>query len=75
LGGGGPYGYMGNMPETYTLVVNANNDTMLTILNSKEESHQNELVTQYFDLARLSQNLLKGEELTGFIKRSVALIK
>jgi molecular chaperone HtpG len=75
LGGGGAYSYMGNMPETYNLVVNANNDTMLAILNNPDETHQNQLVTQYFDLARLSQNLLKGEELTGFIKRSVAMIK
>jgi molecular chaperone HtpG len=75
LGGGGGYAFMGNMPETYNLVINANNDTMLAILNSKDETHQNELVTQFFDLARLSQNLLKGEELTGFIKRSIAMIK
>ncbi len=27
------------------------------------------------DLAKLAQNLLKGEELTGFIKRSVEIIK
>ena len=46
-----------------------------TILNETDEARQNELVTQFFDLARLSQNLLKGEELTGFIKRSIALIK
>ncbi len=73
LGGGSPFG--NNFPDSYNLVINANNDKMLTILNDADEARQNELVTQFFDLARLSQNLLKGEELTGFIKRSIALIK
>ncbi|MEI6122133.1 MAG: molecular chaperone HtpG [Bacteroidota bacterium] len=73
MGGGMPWA--GNMPDSYNLIVNANNDLMLTILNETNETRQNELVTQFFDLARLSQNLLKGEELTGFIKRSIALIK
>jgi molecular chaperone HtpG len=73
LGGGSPFG--NNFPDTYNLVVNANSDTMLSILNNTDEAHQNNLVIQYFDLVRLSQNLLKGEELTGFIKRSIELIK
>ncbi len=73
LGGGMPFA--GNFPDSYNLVVNANNDKMIALLNEADETRQNELVTQYFDLARLSQNLLKGEELTGFIKRSIALIK
>jgi molecular chaperone HtpG len=36
---------------------------------------ENKLVKQLIDLALLSNNMLKGEELTKFIKRSVELIK
>ena len=46
-----------------------------TILNNKDKSTQENLVKQALDLARLSQNLLKGEELTAFVKRSFELIK
>jgi len=56
-------------------VVNTNNDFMLKVLNEADETKQNDLVKQFFDLAKLAQNLLKGEELTGFIKRSITLIK
>ncbi|MGB0836827.1 MAG: molecular chaperone HtpG [Flavobacteriaceae bacterium] len=73
-GGGGMFG-MGNMPEMYNLVVNTNNDLVGEILNSKDESKQKELIQQSFDLAKLSQNLLHGEDLTNFIKRSFDLIK
>ncbi|HNW70618.1 MAG TPA: molecular chaperone HtpG [Bacteroidales bacterium] len=72
--GGGGMPFMANMPETYNLVVNTNNDFMLKVLNETDENKQNDLVKQFFDLAKLAQNLLKGEELTGFIKRSVSLI-
>ncbi|MGB2128028.1 MAG: molecular chaperone HtpG [Flavicella sp.] len=73
-GGGGMFG-MENMPEMYNLVVNTNNDLIKTILDSKDEAEQKELIGQAFDLAKLSQNLLHGEELTNFIKRSYAMIK
>ncbi|MGH2666810.1 molecular chaperone HtpG [Flavobacterium sp.] len=73
-GGGGMFG-MGNMPEMYNLVVNTNSNLASTILNTKEESAQEGLVKQALDLAKLSQNLLKGEELTAFVKRSFELIK
>lgn len=72
-GGGGMMG-MGNMPEMYNLVVNTNHELVSEILNADEDK-QKQLVTQAFDLAKLSQNLLHGEELTNFIKRSYELIK
>ncbi|WP_299683384.1 molecular chaperone HtpG [uncultured Tenacibaculum sp.] len=72
-GGGGMMG-MGNMPEMYNLVVNTNHELVSDILNA-DESKQKELISQAFDLAKLSQNLLHGEELTNFIKRSYSLIK
>lgn len=73
-GGGGMFG-MGNMPEMYNLVVNTNHELASNILNSTDKSHQEAVVKQALDLAKLSQNLLKGEELTAFVKRSFELIK
>ena len=73
-GGGGMFG-MGNMPEMYNLVVNTNSELATNILNTQDKSAQESLVKQALDLAKLSQNLLKGEELTAFVKRSFDLIK
>ncbi|KGO84332.1 molecular chaperone Hsp90 [Flavobacterium beibuense F44-8] len=73
-GGGGMFG-MGNMPEMYNLVVNTNHELTSNILNSGDKAHQEALVKQALDLAKLSQNLLKGEDLTAFVKRSFDLIK
>lgn len=73
-GGGGMFG-MGNFPEMYNLVVNTNSDLASTILNTSDKTTQEGLVKQALDLAKLSQNLLKGEELTAFVKRSFELIK
>tara|TARA_R100001369_G_scaffold92561_1_gene138346 strand:+ start:6131 stop:8017 length:1887 start_codon:yes stop_codon:yes gene_type:complete len=73
-GGGGMFG-MGNMPEMYNLVVNTNHELISEILNTKIEKKQERLIKQSLDLARLSQNLLKGEELTAFIKRSFEMVK
>ena len=68
-GGGGMFG-MSNMPEMYNLAVNTNHELVVQILNTKTKPKQERLIKQSLDLARLSQNLLKGEELTQFIKRS-----
>ena len=72
--GGGMMG-MGNMPDMYNLVVNTNHPLVGEILNTKTAKKQERLIKQSFDLAKLSQNLLHGEELTNFIKRSYELIK
>ena len=71
-GGGGMMG-MSNFPEMYNLVVNTNNDLMQKILKAKGK--RTEYVNQALDLAKLSQNLLQGEDLTNFIKRSFELMK
>ena len=65
----------GNMPEMYNLIVNTNNKLISEILNTKTKSKKERLIKQSLDLAKLSQNLLKGEDLTKFIKRSFDLIK
>ena len=73
-GGGGMMG-MGNLPEMYNLVVNTNHELVGQILQTKTDKKRNRLISQAFDLAKLSQNLLHGEELTNFINRSYDLIK
>jgi molecular chaperone HtpG len=73
-GGGGMFG-MGNMPDMYNLVVNTNSPLATTILNTEDKASQEHLVKQALDLAKLSQNLLKGEALTAFVKRSFEMIK
>ena len=72
-GGGGMFG--GNMPEMYNLIVNMNHPLVSQILETKTKKKQERLIKQSVDLARLSQNLLKGEELTSFINRSFEMIK
>jgi molecular chaperone HtpG len=73
-GGGGMFG-MGNMPEMYNLVVNTNSDLASKILAEKDDTSKQNLINQALDLAKISQGLLKGEELTNFVKRSFDLIK
>jgi molecular chaperone HtpG len=62
------------MPDSYNLIVNTNHPVIGSILKEKDEKRQDELTNQLTDLAKLSQNLLKGKEMTDFIKRSIDLI-
>ena len=73
MGGGG--GFYGAFPEMYNLVVNTNHELVGEILNTKTKKKQERLINQSLDLARLSQGLLKGKELSEFIKRSYDMIK
>lgn len=72
LGGGG--GMFGAFPEMYTLAVNSNHPVVGSILKKQKDNKQ-KLAKQLCDLAMLSQGMLKGEELTKFINRSIDLMK
>ena len=69
---GGGMNMFGDMPDMYNLVVNTNSSLVGKILETKDETQQKELVNQALDLAKLSQGLLKGEELTKFVKANFA---
>lgn len=71
---GGGMNFYGNMPDMYNLVVNSNHPLVSKILAEKDTEKQNQLAKQVADLALLSQGLLKGDDLTQFIKRSVEII-
>ena len=73
-GGGGMFG-AGNMPEMFNLVINTNSDLISQIIKTKTKKKQERLISQSIDLAKLSHGLLRGEELTNFIKRSFDIIK
>ena len=66
-GGGGMFGAF---PDMYHVVVNANAPLADAILAAPDEAAKEKLIKQAFDLARLSQGLLKGKELSEFVKRN-----
>ncbi len=64
--------FMGAMPDSYILVVNTNHPISEKILK-KQQKNRKKLARQLYDLALLSQNMLKGEALTNFVERSFDL--
>jgi molecular chaperone HtpG len=71
----GPMGsFYANMPDEVTLTVNGNHPIYQNILQEQNKDKQEKVVHNLADLALLSQGLLKGNNLTAFINRSVELI-
>ena len=75
LSGNGGMQMFGSLPETYNLAINSNHELISKILSEKTNKKKVNLIKQLLDLALLSQGILKGENLTEFINRSVSLIK
>ena len=75
LSGNGGMQMFGSLPETYNLAINSNHELISKILSEKTNKKKVNLINQLLDLALLSQGILKGENLTEFINRSVSLIK
>jgi molecular chaperone HtpG len=73
-GGGGGMNFYGAMPDTYKVAINGNHKLVNRILQTSNEDEQQQLAKQGFDLAMLSQGLLKGADLTAFVERSVNMI-
>lgn len=69
----GKPGYYGNF-ENYNLIVNGNHPLAMRILNEEDKEKKDTLTQQLIDLALLSQNILTGEKLSQFVKRSIDLL-
>ena len=74
-GGGGMSSFYGTMPEEVTLTVNGNHPVYRNILKEDDKEKQEKQTRNLADLALLSQGLLKGNELTNFINRSVEMME
>jgi molecular chaperone HtpG len=66
LGGGGGMNFYGELPDSYTIVVNSNHPLMQKINADKEAGKG--IAQQAVQLAMLSKGILKGAELTKFIQ-------
>lgn len=75
--------FYGDMPDHYKMVVNTNHPLVKQILSDVEAKDKDAAVEyaagsaimrQLIDLALLSNNMLKGEALSSFIKRSTDII-
>jgi molecular chaperone HtpG len=73
--GGGMASWYANMPDEVNLTINGNHPIYRNILAETNTDKQEKLVKNLSDLALLSQGLLSGSQLTGFIKRSVELME
>ncbi len=71
---GGGMSFYGAMPDNYKVAINGNHPLVEKILKSENEEEQSKLAKQAFDLALLAQGMLKGKDLTDFVKRSVEMI-
>ncbi len=69
MGGMGGMAMFGQMPEKYSVSVNSNHSLAQKVLDTKDEEAKKSLLNNAMDLAKLAQNLLKGKELSDFIKR------
>ena len=70
--GGGGFQMFGDMPDSYEVTVNANHPLATSLLNETDDVKRTALAKQAANLARLSQGLLEGEELTAFIQDGFA---
>ena len=71
--GGGGMNFYGSLPDNYKLTINGNHKLINRILQAEGEQ-QTVLARQAYDLALLSQGMLKGSDLTEFVERSVKVV-
>ncbi|MEM7036326.1 MAG: molecular chaperone HtpG, partial [Bacteroidota bacterium] len=62
------------MKDQVNVVVNTSHELAEKVLAKKKQDARERLAKQLFDLARLSQGMLTGKELTAFIERSVKMV-
>lgn len=60
--------------EHYNLVVNDNNEVIVNLLKEEDVEKKSQMTQQLVDLALLSQNMLTGEKLSQFVRRSLDFI-
>ena len=63
-------GMTASMPDMYNLVVNANHPKIGQILGLKDQDEKLTRINYLFTIAKLSKNMLKGDELSSFVSEA-----
>lgn len=66
--------FAASMPDQYNLVINTNHPVMSNVLSVEDEKEKESRIKQLHDLALLSQGMLKGNDLSTFVKRSFGML-
>jgi len=69
------YGQDFKLPERYTLVLNADNAVVKSLIKQEDGEQRDLLAAQLYDLARMSTRPLEKEEITAFLSRSNKLLE
>ena len=69
------YGQDFKLPERYTLVLNASNPVVRSLIDGEDGEKRTMLAAQLFDLARMSTRPLEKDEITAFLARSNKLLE
>ncbi|MCB0525080.1 MAG: molecular chaperone HtpG [Saprospiraceae bacterium] len=65
-------GDMGGMPDSFNIVVNTNHPVIATkLVKMKDKEKQADLSKYLVNMALLQQGMLRGEELTGFLDKTL----
>ena len=64
-----------DMPEFFNVVINTNHSMIAEkLVKMKGQERKEKFASYLYDLARLNQNMLKGEEMSAFIKNSLEFV-
>ena len=67
---------LASMPDTFNIVVNSNHPLIAEkLVNMRSADKKEKFASYLYNLARLNQNMLKGEELNEFIEESIEFLK
>ncbi len=69
------YGQDFRLPESHTLVLNASNEIVKSLMASEEGEKRELMAAQLYDLARMSTRPLEKDEVTAFLSRSNKLLE
>ena len=63
------------MPQFFNVVINTNHQMIAEkLIRMKGQERKEKFASYLYDLARLNQNMLKGEEMSAFIKNSLEFV-
>lgn len=65
---------MGEMPDSYNVVVNTNHPLVAEKLVNADEAKQTETAQYLYQIALIQQGMLEGKDLTAFVQKSLGML-